>query len=78
VTDSTLNSAFSTSAPPLLHLTHLDLSLCKQISDVSLGRIAARAPNLTTLELGGCCQISDRGLFLIAWGLRKVTRLNLR
>ena len=75
VTDSTLNSAFSV---PLPHLKVLDLSLCKQITDISLGRIAANAPNLITLELGGCCQISDRGLFLIAWGLRRVRTLNIR
>ena len=74
VTDWTLSSAFTL---VLNNLTTLDLSLCKQISDVSLLTIS-RAPNLQTLELGGCCQISDRGLLLISWGLRKLRRLNCR
>jgi len=83
VTDATLNSAFSpssvpTAVPQLAHLVTLDLSLCKQITDLSLARISRASPNLKTLELGGCCQISDRGLLLVAWGLRNLCHLNLR
>jgi F-box/leucine-rich repeat protein 14 len=75
VTDIGLAHAF---ASPLPTLTQLDLSLCKQVTDSSLGRIAQHLRNLETLELGGCCHVTNTGLLLIAWGLRKLRRLNLR
>lgn len=75
VTDIGLSQAFSSSFPSL---TELDLSLCKQISDTSLGRIAEYLKNLEVLELGGCCMVSNTGLLFVAWGLKKLKRLNLR
>ncbi|CAB0019712.1 unnamed protein product [Nesidiocoris tenuis] len=75
VTDIALASAFLTDVS---HLTKLDLSLCKQVTDNSLGRIAQYLKNLEVLELGGCCNITNTGLLLIAWGLKNLKRLNLR
>ncbi|CAG7837990.1 unnamed protein product [Allacma fusca] len=75
VTDGTISSGFSIR---LENLTVLNLSLCKQVSDFSLGRIAMMAVNLESLDLGGCCQISNRGLLMVSWGLKKLTKLNLR
>ncbi|KAK3585901.1 hypothetical protein CHS0354_038437 [Potamilus streckersoni] len=59
-------------------ITTLNLSLCKQLTDRSLERIAQFLKNLECLELGGCCNITNTGLLLIAWGLRKLKILNLR
>lgn len=75
VTDFGVSQAFSKDCPSL---TELDLSLCKQISDTSLGRISEHLKNLEVLELGGCCHISNTGLFFVATGLKKLKRLNLR
>lgn len=75
VSDVNLGHAFSMD---LQNLKELDLSLCKQITDSSLGRIATHLKNLEVLELGGCCNLTNTGLLLIAWGLKKLKRLNLR
>ena len=75
VTDTGLAHAFSLDLP---HLKILDLSLCKQVTDSSLGRIAQHLKNLEILELGGCSNITNTGLLLIAWGLKKLKKLNLR
>lgn len=75
VTDIGLGGAFSNDLPCI---TALNLSLCKQVTDNCLGRIAQSLKNLEILELGGCCSISNTGLLLIAWGLRKLKQLNLR
>lgn len=56
----------------------LDLSLCKQVTDSSLGRIAQYLKNLEALELGGCSNVTNTGLLLVAWGLRRLKSLNLR
>lgn len=73
--DTGLAQAFTQEQPCL---TVLDLSLCKQITDSSLARIAQYLPNLEALELGGCTNITNTGLLLIAWGLKKLKGLNLR
>lgn len=75
VSDNCLAQAFSFDLP---HLKVLDLSLCKQVTDSSLGRIAQHLKNLEVLELGGCSNITNTGLLLIAWGLKKLKKLNLR
>lgn len=75
ITDNILCSAFY---QDLLKLKVLDLSLCKQITDLSLSRIANHLKNLEVLELGGCCNITNSSLLVIAINLRKLTRLNLR
>lgn len=75
ISDHNLALAFQTEYP---NLKVLDLSLCKQISDQGLGKIAQHLKNLEVLELGGCCNLTNTGLLLIAWGLRKLKRLNLR
>ena len=62
----------------VLSLTRLNLSLCKQITDSSLGRIAQHLPNLQDLDLGGCCNVTNAGLLLVAWGLKRLKSLNLR
>ncbi|XP_075216696.1 F-box and leucine rich repeat protein partner of paired [Lycorma delicatula] len=75
VSDIALSHAFYANTP---NLTRLDLSLCKQVTDSSLGRIAQFLKNLEELELGGCGLITNTGLLLVAWGLRKLRRLDLR
>lgn len=75
VTDIGLAHAFHM---PLPSLTQLDLSLCKQVTDSSLGRIAQNLRCLEVLEMGGCSHITNTGLLLIAWGLPRLKRLNLR
>lgn len=75
VTDIALSHAF---VADMNTLTKLDLSLCKQVTDTSLGRIAQYLKNLEVLELGGCCNVTNTGLLLIAWGLKKLRWLNLR
>lgn len=75
IVDIALGYAFSSD---LLNLRTLDLSLCKQVTDSSLGRIAQHLKNVEILELGGCSNITNTGLLLIAWGLKKLKRLNLR
>lgn len=75
ITDHYLALAFQTEYP---NLRVLDLSLCKQITDQGLGKIAQYLKNLDVLELGGCCNITNTGMLLIAWGLRNLRRLNLR
>lgn len=75
VTDVAISQAFAIELP---NLRVLDLSLCKQISDTSLGRIAQYVKNLEVLELGGCSLVTNTGLLLIAWGLKKLKKLNLR
>ncbi|XP_022234997.1 F-box/LRR-repeat protein 14-like [Limulus polyphemus] len=59
-------------------LTELNLSMCKQITDSSLGRIAQHLQYLEYLDLAGCCNITNTGLLLVAWGLRRLRSLNLR
>ncbi|XP_012279912.1 F-box/LRR-repeat protein 14 [Orussus abietinus] len=61
-----------------LSLVELNLSLCKQVSDASLGTISQYLKNLEILELGGCCNITNVSLLLIAWGLKKLKKLDLR
>jgi F-box/leucine-rich repeat protein 14 len=43
------------------HITYLDLSGCRQLTDHGLGYLA-RLPRLTHLNLSGCGNITDRGL----------------
>lgn len=59
-------------------LTTLDLSLCKQITDMTLEQIARYMRNLQVLELGGCSNISHNGLFLLSVYLKDLRVLNLR
>ncbi|XP_001630715.2 F-box/LRR-repeat protein 14 [Nematostella vectensis] len=75
VTDTSIGHAFVKYLPTL---TVLDLSLCKQITDSSLGKIADFLKNLEFLDLAGCCNITNTGLLLCSWGLVKLKHLNLR
>ncbi|GAB0088306.1 F-box/LRR-repeat protein 14 [Sergentomyia squamirostris] len=75
INDANLEHAFS---HELTHLKVLDLSLCKQITDMSLRRIGMFIKNLEVLELGGCSNVTNLGLLWIAFSLRKLKRLNLR
>uniref|UniRef100_T1IYY7 Uncharacterized protein n=1 Tax=Strigamia maritima TaxID=126957 RepID=T1IYY7_STRMM len=63
---------------PLHSLVVLNLSLCKQITDESLLRLAQLCPNLEVLDLAGCDRITNTGFLLIAQGLRRLLSLNLR
>ncbi|XP_033227477.1 F-box/LRR-repeat protein 14 [Belonocnema kinseyi] len=74
-TDTGLTNALS---QEFLVLAELDLSLCKQVTDASVGKIAQYLKNLEKLNLGGCGNISNTGLMLIAWGLKKLKKLDLR
>ena len=75
VTDIGIAHALTCDVPSL---TRLNLSLCKQITDASLGRIAQHLRHLEDLDLGGCCNVTNTGLLLVAWGLERLRSLNLR
>lgn len=75
INDWALSHALSQEMPTL---TELNLSLCKQITDRSLEKIAHYWKNLEVLELGGCTNITNTGLLLVSWGLKKLKTLNLR
>ncbi|KOC65405.1 F-box/LRR-repeat protein 14 [Habropoda laboriosa] len=75
ITDAGLINAFCQEYSTLIEL---NLSLCKQVSDISLGRIVQYLKNLEHLELGGCCNITNGGLLCIAWNLKKLKRLDIR
>lgn len=75
VIDNGLLQTFTFDMPSL---KILDLSLCKQVTDHSLNKIATFLKNLEILELGGCSNITNMGLLMIAWGLKKLKKLNLR
>jgi hypothetical protein len=57
-------------------ITSLDLSLCRQASDVGLHTLAASLTALTSLNLSWCEQVSDNGLWALA-GLTALTSLDL-
>nr|SVE92987.1 EOG090X05GA [Moina brachiata] len=75
VSDIGIAHAFTAEVPTL---RRLNLSLCKQISDSSLARLAQHCRGLEELDLGGCCNVTNAGVLLVAWGLRSLRRLNLR
>ena len=59
-------------------LTTINLSLCKEVTDRSLGRVFTHCPNLMTLDLGGCTGVTNAGLLLLAHSLPKLQQLSLR
>ncbi|KAH7938436.1 hypothetical protein HPB49_023555 [Dermacentor silvarum] len=75
LTDAWLSHAF---VQDVHSLSELNLSMCKQITDNSLGRIAQHLKGLERLDLGGCSNVTNTGLLLIAWGLQNLRSLNLR
>ena len=62
----------------LPNLTHLDLGLCKDVGDGTLGRISTYCHNLCYLSLEGNIRITNAGLLLLAWGARELKSLNLK
>ena len=58
-------------------LTHLNLGLCKEVTDRSLARIGRHCPGLTSLDLGGCTGLTDTGLACLS-SLPALVQLNLR
>ena len=78
LSDTVLETGFLIDLPAL---THINLSLCKKVTDNSLGRIGTRCRNLERLDLGGCTKITNSGLLLLAsrtLPLLSLTNLNLR
>ncbi len=75
VRDDNLYQAFASAVPTLLHL---NLSLCKHITDRCILKIVHNLENLETLELGGCSNVTDIGLQAIANSLKRLKILNLR
>ena len=75
LTDIGLANAFQHEIPTLIVL---NLSLCKQVTDNSLWKIAQYLKNLESLDLGGCSNITNTGLHVIARGLHGLKSLNLR
>ncbi|EAA14603.5 AGAP010289-PA, partial [Anopheles gambiae str. PEST] len=59
ITDMAIGHAFAADFP---NLKVLNLSLCKQVTDSSLGRITQHLKNIEVLELGGCSNITNTGL----------------
>lgn len=75
ITDNGIQNALS---QEYLSLTELNLSLCKQVTDSALNKIAENLRNLELLELGGCSNITNLGLYWIAGGLKRLKKLDLR
>jgi len=75
LTDAALAPAFN---GPLPALTLLDVGLCRQLTDSTLGRVVSSAQNLESLDVSGCGDITDNGVLLVACGLKKLKALNLR
>lgn len=75
ISDKSLTHAFVYEVPTL---TYLDLSLCKQVTDASLGRLVQYLNNLEVLKLSGCCNVTNTGLVFISRGFPKLRQLNLR
>jgi len=75
LTDQGLASLFAQNLPSLVTI---NLSLCKEVTDRSLGRISAHCANLQNLDLGGCTGITNAGLLLIVRGLADLRHLSLR
>lgn len=62
----------------LPNLTHLDIGLCKDVGDGTLGRIGTYCHNLRVLNLEGNVKITNAGLLLLAWGAKELKSLNLK
>ena len=77
LSDSFMEGAFQ-AKKEYSSLKTLNLSLCKEVNDDTLGRIAQTTTNLEDLDLAGCSKITNGGLIFIGWGLKKLKRLNLR
>ena len=77
LSDSFMEGAFQ-AKKEYINLKTLNLSLCKEVNDDTLGRIAQTTTNLEDLDLAGCSKITNGGLIFIGWGLKKLKRLNLR
>lgn len=75
LTDAALSPALDAHLPALITL---DVSLCRQLTDSTLGRVVSVAPNLDSLDVGGCSDITDNGILLIACGLKRLRSLCLR
>jgi hypothetical protein len=44
------------------NLTSLNLSHCKNLTDVGLEKVVVGCPKLTSLNLSNCVQVTDAGL----------------
>lgn len=75
VTDGCISEAFVTT---MSTLTVLNVSLCKQVTDVSVEIISRFISNLEVLDLGGCCNITNDALRFCAEGLMCLKNLNIR
>ncbi|RWS15146.1 F-box/LRR-repeat protein 14-like protein [Dinothrombium tinctorium] len=75
LTDEKLIFAFSEDN---YSLTELNLSMCKQITDRSILKIAQHLKFLQSLDLGGCSNITNSLLTTVRLQLKKLKRLNLR
>jgi F-box/leucine-rich repeat protein 14 len=62
----------------LPNLNSLDLGLCKDVGDGTLGRIGTYCNNLRHLSLEGNTKITNAGLLLLAWGAKELVSLNLK
>ncbi|KAI5707339.1 hypothetical protein M8J76_007118 [Diaphorina citri] len=60
------------------HLTHLNLSLCKLLTDNSLMYICKFMNRLTDLNVSGCNSISNNSLLVIYKHLSELKHLNLK
>jgi len=75
VSDDALAQALSGSLPLL---TTLNLSLCKQITDTTLYRIADNLRRLQHVDVSGCENITNKGILQIMHKLSSLKSLNLR
>ncbi|RWS27627.1 F-box/LRR-repeat protein 14-like protein [Leptotrombidium deliense] len=75
LTDEKLMSAFSHDNESLVEL---NLSMCKQITDRSIYKIAQHLKALQVLDLAGCSNVTNNVLHTIRCELKRLRHLNLR
>ncbi len=75
LTESVMEGAIQGDLP---NLRCLDLGLCKDVGDGTLGRIGTYCSNLRSLSLEGNTRVTNAGLLLLIWGAKELTSLNLK
>ena len=75
LTDHMVSSLLDQQEPAL---AAVHLSLCRDVTDRSLGRLTTNYLALATLGLGGCTGVTNSNLLPLARGLPRLTTLSLR
>ncbi|KDR12577.1 F-box/LRR-repeat protein 14 [Zootermopsis nevadensis] len=61
-----------------LELQHLNLSLCRQVTDAGISDLASKNPSIETLKMNFCNKITDSGIIELVKHLSRLKHLELR